>query len=526
MPPSASFVHGKWGLGGARWGAAAAIAASWAMAACAPAPATPTARGEPARGAAPKPVDVTILFTSDEHGWLLSHAEGGRQRGGAAEVLGQWIAREGHCAGPPSPPCADPHTLALSGGDNFTGPAVSSYFGGAPMAEAMSRMGYAASAFGNHDLDFGRARFLEDRARSHVAYLAANLRAPEGLADAKLPPFAVFERRGIKIGVVGLATEKTLSSAMVNLFDGITFEAEEPALERAARGARAAGADVVVLVAHECPEVIAPIVERHPELEIAFVGAGHCHKVARLSAGSAAVISPGARLESYARVQITADPSRPKGARVLGVDARLVAVPDEGGAAPPDPELAATAARWKSRLDAELGEPIGYAAEAIDQRSPSLSRWVTESWRSELGADVGLVNAGAIRQSLPKGTISKATLWSILPFDNKLVVVRLKGRDLTPNLDRRSAVASGVVKAADGRYRLESGAPIDPEGTYSVATIDYLYLDGAGYTFHDRAVSADTTGRDWRDPVVAWTKKQRSTEAAPLVLRPPPAAKP
>ncbi|HEX7842786.1 MAG TPA: hypothetical protein VF469_35175, partial [Kofleriaceae bacterium] len=217
------------------------------------------------------PVEITILFTSDEHGWILPHTERDTEprRGGAAEVLAQWVAREGHCPGPPSPPCPDPHTLALSGGDNYTGPAISSYFGGVPMADAMARMGYTASALGNHDFDFGRARFLEGRARSHIQYLAANLRPPARLPDATLPAFAIYERRGIKIGVVGLATDTTLQTAMASLFEGITFEADEPALVRATREAWAAGADAVVAIAHECPEVLAPIVERHPELHLA-----------------------------------------------------------------------------------------------------------------------------------------------------------------------------------------------------------------------------------------------------------------
>ena len=46
----------------------------------APAPPAPTT---------PRPVaEVTILFTNDEHGWLLAHDEKHSTLGGAAEVLG------------------------------------------------------------------------------------------------------------------------------------------------------------------------------------------------------------------------------------------------------------------------------------------------------------------------------------------------------------------------------------------------------------------------------------------------------
>src|SRR5262249_58070643 len=110
---------------------------------------------------------------------------------------------------------------------------------------------------------------------------------------------------------VGLATSATLTSAMASRFDGITFEAEEPALGRAVREAWAAGADVVVAIAHECPDVLEPIVARHPEWRLSFVGGGHCHKVMSLTAGSVPVMSPGWRLDHYARVAITAELGRP-----------------------------------------------------------------------------------------------------------------------------------------------------------------------------------------------------------------------
>jgi hypothetical protein len=91
------------------------------------------------------------------------------------------------------------------------------------------------------------------------------------------------------------------------------------------------------------------------------------------------------------------------------------------------------------------------------------------------------------------------------------------------NLERRNSQASGVGRRQDGRYQLESGAPLDSGAIYSVATIDYLFLGGAGYVLRDRAVSVEPATPDWREPVIAWTRKQRSTQASPLVLRPPPA---
>ncbi|APR83821.1 5'-nucleotidase [Minicystis rosea] len=471
------------------------------------------------------PSEITILFTTDEHGWLLPHTDRGRVSGGAAEVLGLWEAAEGHCPGPPTrPPCTDPRTLVLSGGDNYTGPAISTYFNGAPMAEAFARMGYAASAFGNHELDFGRAHFLENRQKSGMVYLAANLHAPPSLPEMNLPPYAIFERRGIKIGVVGLATEKTLRAAMASRFEGITFEAEEPALDRAVRAAWAAGPDMVVAIVHECPDVLAPIVERHPEWKLSFVGAGHCHKLMTKNAGGVPVIAPGWRLDHYVRLRVTADASQPVGKRVISVDPAVVNMSRPEGtpsSAPPDPELAQSAAAWKAKIDAALGEEIGVSAAGIDKESKDMGRWIAGAIRAETNTDVAIVNRSGLRQNLPPGPVTKASVWSILPFDNRVMIVRLDGAALLENLRIRDAVASGITRADDGTITLADGRPIDPKAIYRVATVDFLYYGGDHFTFEARSQGTEDGGADWREMVIAWTKKQRSSRETPLEARLP-----
>jgi 5'-nucleotidase/UDP-sugar diphosphatase len=478
---------------------------------------------DPAAPAAPARGEVTLLFTSDEHGWLLPRTENGHVRGGAAEMLGLWVANEGHCPGPPSPPCKDPRTLAISAGDNYTGPAISTYFDGFPMAEAMARMGYAASAFGNHELDFGREHFLANRARSGMVYLAANLRAPEARRDMALPPFAIFERRGIKVGVVGLATSATLRMAMASHFEGITFEAEEPAMDRAVHGAWAAGADAVVVIIHECPDRVAPIVERHPEWKLSFVGAGHCHKMMSLRAGGVPVIAPGWRLDRYVRVRLSASPGGPGvgGAVKVTADEPVVVEmsrPEGPAAVPPDAEITRAAAGWQAKVDAVLGEEIGFSATGFAKESPLMGRWIAGAWREELGADIALVNGSGLRQALSKGPITKASLWSILPFDNRIMLVKVDGATLAENLRNKAAVVVGATRGADDTFTLADGKAIDPARTYTVAMPDFLYLGGDHFTFEKRAASAEDKG-DWREMVIAWTRKQRTTRDAPLEAR-------
>ena len=47
-----------------------------------------------------------------------------------------------------------------------------------------------------------------------------------------------------------------------------------------------------------------------------------------------------------------------------------------------------------------------------------MGRWIAGALRSELGVDVAIVNRSGLRQNQPHGPITKASVWSILPFDN------------------------------------------------------------------------------------------------------------
>jgi len=475
-------------------------------------------------------IKVTLLYTTDEHGWLESLSKDGLNRGGVAELLGRFVKNEGHCPGPipagidgagalsPASPedCKDPRTLLLSGGDNYTGPALSTFYSGEPMALAMARLGYAASAFGNHEFDFGRDKFPGLRSAAGMEYLAANVKIQDATlaSTLKLRPYEVFVRRGVKIGVVGLAAADTLKAAMAERFAGMTFEPTEEALDKAIHEVREKeGVDVVVVAAHECHDTLVPIIKRHLGWQLSFVGGGHCHKKMDERAGDVPVMSPDWRLHQYARVEITVNLNHRPEARVVSVTPSLVDVTTDAQI-PSDPPLARHVAAWKAKVDKELGKTIGFSEGGIGPEEV-VGKMVSDAWLEEIGSDVAIMNRGGVRQTIAKGPITHATIWGVLPFDNRLMKVSIDGDSLAKDLETKSFIVSGAEKGQNGKWSVGQ-KPIDPKKRYTVIITDFMYGGGDGAPFAAQDPRGVGTGIPWRDPVITWIEKKKSAEGAPL----------
>jgi 2',3'-cyclic-nucleotide 2'-phosphodiesterase (5'-nucleotidase family) len=264
-----------------------------------------------------------------------------------------------------------------------------------------------------------------------------------------------------------------------------------------------------VLIAHECPDKLAPIFQKHADWKISFVGGANCHKPLEDRSTGTIMIAPGSRLRQYARAVLKIDKSRPPRERVVGVDAKAVDVID----AQPDASLATFVAEWKKKVDTALGEEIGHTEKGLDARAAA-EKLVARAWREQLKVDVALVNAKGVVQPAPAGPITKATVYTMMPYENSLLVVELTGADLLPALENKEAVFSGAT--LEGKAAKIGGKPLDPAAKYKLATVEYVYFGGDGFQLEKQAPEPGETGMDWRTPVIEWLVQQKTTKADPL----------
>lgn len=461
-----------------------------------PTTSSPTPAGDPIR-------ELTILYTNDEHGWMEGMAEGE----GAANLVGLWREVEGyHEDGP---------FLILSGGDLWTGPAISTWFEGESMTEVLNAMGYQAAAVGNHEFDFGLSALQRRAAQATFPLLSANIRYQDNgrtPTELGIQPYTVLEANGIQVGLIGLTTTSTpvtTNPVTVSEFDFLNYQT---ALREVVPQARAAGAELLLVLSHVCQDELKSLAAQIADLNIHMLGGGHCNERFAEERNGIILIEGGYHLTSYARVTFTFDT-----ATDTVIEATYDTYPNEGG--PADPTVAAIVGRWQEEAEAELNQVIGYTQAGIPRRSPTMQTLITESWLlSYPFADVALTNTGGIRAAIPPGEITLGNVIGVMPFNNVIVELQLTGAELLQVLGRSSNLAIGGIHTAGANWLLnETGAPIDPNTTYHVLVNDFMYAGGDGFTMLARFdPNGYNTAIDWRQPVIDWIQAQNSTAANPL----------
>lgn len=166
--------------------------------------------------------------------------------------------------------------------------------------------------------------------------------------------------------------------------------------------------------------------------------------------------------------------------------------------AAPDAEAVALLAPYKAKIDSVMYSVVGTAEMSMDRYRPEslLSNLIADVLReAAVGvqgkpADMGLVNVGGIRNVLTEGPITTENIYEILPFENSLCILTMKGsamKQLFENIAARGGEGVSGIQleiSNDGKLLQATigGKPVADEQVYTVATIDYLADGNDGMT--------------------------------------------
>jgi 5'-nucleotidase len=312
----------------------------------------------------------------------------------------------------------------------------------------------------------------------------------------------LVEIAGVKVGLIGALTEETPSIVLAAFFAGLGVKPLAAAVTDEARKLRLAGARLVVLVAHaggvcrsfddprdltKCQgnAEIVRAVRLIPAGLVDVVMGGHTHHAMAHFVEQVAVTNAWARGRAFSRVDVTvpADPSAPLDVRIFpprelcqqGSDP-CSAGDYEGKAIRASPAIQRAIQPWLERATEVKARPLKTRVlrelEPEHDRESALGNLMADLVRAVAkGSDVAIVNGGGLRASLPAGDLTYGGLYRVIPFDNRLALVRITAGDLALRLREHFArAAHGIVSVSGIRVaaRCEAGALV----------VDLLRSDG------------------------------------------------
>jgi 2',3'-cyclic-nucleotide 2'-phosphodiesterase (5'-nucleotidase family) len=193
-----------------------------------------------------------------------------------------------------------------------------------------------------------------------------------------------------------------------------------------------------------------------------------------------------------------------------------------------DSSIKKIVAPYKDSIDADLSIPLAYAPETLDK---------VGEWQTSIGnffADVSfqkgsalllanhnirldfiLLNSGGIRTIIPKGTVTARNAYELMPFENNLTVVILKGEQVLELLnyliaEHKPHPISGIQFSISKDKKPVSikiqGIDFDPAKNYTVGTNDYLANGGDNMLFFKKGLERIDLNYKLRDVLIDYFK--------------------
>jgi len=335
-------------------------------------------------------------------------------------------------------------TLVAGSGDN-TGPGVLSLVTeGRQSMDFFEAIGADVDTVGNHDLDHGPDATLDLVTETPQQWVLANVSqdgdlgaGPRFGSGPGIEPWTVREVADSRIGVTGVVDDATPD--MTPGVGMLTFHDPVAGASEAVDSLTDRSVDWIVVLAHTTTSAAREIA-RLPAVDAVL--AGHRHDPLQEVVAGTPVTRPGATGRYVYEVDLDVDP---------GATAPQAGITRHGtsGASP----HSGVERALQARIDAAgLDEVIDTVREPISRERSArlagewrLGNFIADAYRWASGADVGLQNAGGIREGPPlSGAVTVADLISVSPFDEPVVVAAVDGETL------RSIAAEADGRRVDG----------------------------------------------------------------------------
>ncbi len=180
---------------------------------------------------------------------------------------------------------------------------------------------------------------------------------------------------------------------------------------------------------------------------------------------------------------------------------------------------------YSENVNRTMNDVVGIADKSLDKKQPecTLGNFMVDAFLSMAAdkyntkVDVAFLNFGGMRLTqLPAGNVTNGKIFELMPFDNLLILQKLKGDVLQQMLDLTAAkggwpVAGITMQIKDKKAVnvMVGGKPLDPGATYTTVNSDFV-ANGGDNADMLRTIPQITNGYLMRDAIFDYIKKLKS----------------
>lgn len=391
---------------------------------------------------------VTLIATSDIHGAFFPNPGNDATANGSSLANVCAYVRQQRTIGGKS-------VVLLDNGDVLQGQPICHYLnyvkanGTALAAQIMDFMGYDACTLGNHDIATGHATCSKWIRHLHCPTLTSNIfKAKCGMPYAR--PFAIIERNGLRIAVIGLLSAAAFDSIDSVATAGMSIDDPAGAAKRWIDIIREEeNPDVVVGLLHcgweanddgihsrtDPAEYIANNV---PGLDIIVFGHDHKRHEATIvgkDGHKVLCLNPACGASAVAEATITYERKGNKAANV-SIEGSVVDVSQVVA----DAEFCRHFAKEAGEAAQYLKRQIGFSAVSIGAKEclfgcAPLSGLFHSFMLAATNADVSFFAPLSIETELKEGNFTNEDLIRLYPYDDRLCTLRMSGREIRRYLE-------------------------------------------------------------------------------------------
>lgn len=436
----------------------------------------------------PRSERVVILHTNDTHSHIAPDEKG---RGG---IVNRKAVID-------SVRKAEPYVLTVDAGDAVQGTPYFTMFGGQLEQEMLNRLGYDVQILGNHEFDNGMEFLAKNYANAQPSVISSNNLFDGTVLQHLILPYVVKQVGDKRIGFIGINInpEGLIEASRcegVEYLDGV-----EAANRTAAFLRDNAQVDAIVAVSH-IGYRIDPNSKGYTDPQLAaatrnidLIIGGHSHtelmpgmpgtRVANLDGDSVLIVqnSGGGRFIGEVILTFDGDVKPEMSWKKLAVNNQSVNAEDRDVALmrylePYNETVDSLMAVNIGKLNGEFTDQamLNFASDFVRERGKVLNHGKRP--------DLSIMNKGGVRGRFLGDSVSVGAVMTVFPFDNRIVLMEIKGSDLRELFDimarqKGNGVSTNVDIAmkpdfSGCRSVTIDGKPLNDKKTYRIATIDYL----------------------------------------------------